>query len=79
MKNEIQKKILKNQNLEINKILQRLMLAEQRVESLERNCLWIEQDQNWQAEDIKEIKEKLESLEQSLNTISLEKMVFNQD
>ncbi len=77
MKNEIQKKILKSQNLEINKILKRLMVAEQRVESLERNCLWIEQDQGWLSEDIKEIKEKLESLEQSLNTISLEKMVFS--
>ena len=79
MINEIQKKILKSQNLEINKILKRLMVTEQRIESLERNCLWIEQDQGWQADDIRQIKQKLESLEQILNTVQLEKMIFTQN
>ena len=75
------RKILKsyhNQNLTIlTKLSKRLMIAEQRISELEDKQLWLEQTQGWQGQDLKSLKEAVESLEQQLNTIKLEKMIFD--
>ncbi|MBA7610765.1 hypothetical protein ES703_17978 [subsurface metagenome] len=75
------RKILKsyhNQNLTIlTKFSKRLMIAEQRISEFEDRELWLEQTQGWQGQDLKSLKETVESLEQQLNTIKLEKMSFD--
>ena len=67
-----------NQNLTIlTKFSKRLMIAEQRISEFEDRELWLEQSQGWQRDDIRNLKETVETLEQQLNTIKLEKMSFD--
>lgn len=70
---------IKSQGVEINKLSKRVMVAEQRVAELEDGQLFLEQEQGWQQESLDELEKSIKRLQQSINTIELEKMIFDPD
>ena len=78
------RKILKSyhsQNLKIlTKFLRRLMRAEQRISEFEDQLLWQAEFENRsldRQETLEKLEKKIERLQQSVNTIELEKMLFD--
>lgn len=74
---DLTQKILRNYKTQIDKLSKRLLTAEMRVSELENEQLWQKQDQGWQQESFEELEKKVERLQQSINTVELEQMIFD--
>lgn len=82
LERKIEKTIIKSQRIEIGKLAKRLMSLEMRVSEFEDQLLWQAEFENRsldRQETLEKLQKKFKRLQESINTIELEKMIFDPD